>query len=62
VNPHRHNAALQTLTLGHNQIGAVGASAIGEGLRCVVIHSVWLGLLLCVSEICSGVGVVEVSI
>ena len=35
VNPHRHNATLQTLNLGNNQIGAVGAAAIGEGLRCV---------------------------
>ena len=35
VSPHRHNATLHTLELFNNQIGAVGAAAIGEGLRCV---------------------------
>ena len=35
VNPHRHNATLQTLDLRYNKIGDVGAAAIGEGLRCV---------------------------
>jgi hypothetical protein len=31
----RHNATLQTLDLGLNEIGVVGAAAIGDGLRCV---------------------------
>ncbi len=35
LHPHRRNATLQTLNLKFNQIGHVGAAAIGEGLRCV---------------------------
>ena len=35
VSPHRHNATLHTLGLSLNQIGDVGAAAIGKGLRCV---------------------------
>ena len=33
--PRRHNTAWQTLDMQYNQIGDVGAAAIGEGLRCV---------------------------
>jgi hypothetical protein len=38
VNPYRQNASLQTLRLQLNQIGDVGAAAIGESLRCVHDH------------------------
>lgn len=33
---HRHNAALQTLDLEHNNIGDTAAAAIAECLRCVI--------------------------
>ena len=48
VNPHRHNATLQTLDLVCNQIGDVGAAAIGEGLRCVPDRYRMMFLTCCV--------------
>jgi hypothetical protein len=46
VNPHRHNTTLHTLELDDNQIGAVGASAIGEGFQCVHTYRAFASLLL----------------
>ncbi len=55
--PLRHNATLQTLELNSNQIGNVGAAAIGEGLWCVhpdrdlaSLLCVWLALV----RVCDG--------
>ncbi len=46
VTSHRHNATLHTLKMTENQIGDVGAAAIGEGLRCVPTSRVLASLLL----------------
>ena len=46
MTPHRHNATLHTLELKFNQIGDVGAAAIGEGLRCVDTNRVFASLVL----------------
>jgi hypothetical protein len=45
VNPHRHNATLQALSLESNQIGDIGAAAICEGLRCVKYYCVFSSIL-----------------
>ena len=57
VSPHRHNATLHTLYLENNQIGDVGAAAIGEGLRCVhTVRAVFSLLLvwLALVRVCDG--------
>ncbi len=46
MNPHRHSATLQILDLDLNQIGAVSAAAIGEGLRCVQDRSRMMFLMI----------------
>ncbi len=59
VNLHRHNATLQELCLHGNNIGDVGATAIGEALRCAHDHCVCLYFVIVVSVDCTGVVVMD---
>ncbi len=38
----RHNSTLQQLALDGNKIRNAGAAALGEVLRCAILHSCWL--------------------